>query len=263
MDNTIQEDFKLLSSLPEGLAHLPCIDLKTLETVPLASRFDTKYLCPVKQINHFLQGLPDGFSVLETENGKWTRYKSVYLDTPDFQLYRLHHNGRPNRVKVRWRTYESDNRLFLEVKKSTPRGETKKYRLSEHGEPGPLQPRHFEFLADFFPQPHLLQASLKVHYQRCTLLHVSNGIKCTMDFGLRLQSKTGEACFPGVVILEMKHRGRTPPFEIRQLLRSLQIRQIPVSKYALGISSLEKVPYNSFLWTQLQLEKFHHELSPV
>lgn len=263
MDNTFQEESRPISEPPSGLGPLPCIDLKTLDTVPLATRFDTKYLCPLDKINHYLRGLPDGFSVLETESGKWTRYKSIYLDTPDFQLYRLHHNDRPNRVKVRWRTYESDDRLFLEVKQRTPRGETKKFRLSEHGEPGPLQPRHLQFLAEFFPQAHLLQNSLQVHYHRCTLLHVLKGIKCTLDFGLRLQTRSGEVSFPGVVILEIKHRGRTPPFEIRQLLRSLQIRQIPVSKYALGIASLEEVPYNSFLWTKLRMEKFQHELSPV
>lgn len=248
---------------PEALNRFPAMDLRTLDSTPLFSRFDSKFLCPINRLDDLLGLLPDNFAILENAGSRVTRYQSNYLDTPDFQLYKMHLFDRARRLKVRWRTYGTDPRAFLEVKQRTPRGETKKFRLKEQMLPESLHHRHLEFLDRFTHLGPALTPSLTVHYQRITLLAASLGVKWTLDFSLHMQGTQDSVSFPGAAIIEIKHRTRTPAFEMRELLRKFHLRQMPISKYALGVASLLKVPYNSFLWTRLQMEKFEHDLARI
>lgn len=244
-----------------ALDRFPAMDLRTLDSTPLFSRFDTKFICPAQRVDDLLSLLPDNFSILENAGSRVTSYQSLYLDTPDLQFYKMHLFGRSSRLKVRWRTYGTDPRAYLEVKQRTPRGETKKFRLKEQELPSCLQPRHLEFLGRFTQLGPTLNPSMEIQYQRITLLAADIGVKWTVDHSLHMKGPQGTASFPGAAIIEIKHRSRTPSFEMRELLRKSHLRQIPISKYALGVASLLKVPYNSFLWARLQMEKLEHDLS--
>ncbi len=66
---------------------------------------------------------------------RWTgkrlnHYRTLYFDTPDFELYLLHVNGRADRYKVRSREYTDTHLSYLEVKHRTPKDRTIKERLS-------------------------------------------------------------------------------------------------------------------------------------
>ena len=59
----------------------------------LMNRVDTKFMIPAHELDQCLQGLEREYSMLEIGAARRFTYDTLYLDTPDSQLYLDHHNG--------------------------------------------------------------------------------------------------------------------------------------------------------------------------
>ena len=92
------------------------ITLKGLEEVKMLNRIDTKYVFHIKQFAEILEEVKKDYYALEIDGNRMFAYESLYFDTEDYQLYKFHHNGKINRLKVRYRRYSDSGLVFFEVK---------------------------------------------------------------------------------------------------------------------------------------------------
>jgi len=81
------------------------VTLKGLDEVKMLNRIDTKYVFHINQFVEILEEVRENYYALEIDNSRMFAYESLYFDTDDYQLYKFHHNGKINRLKVRYRRY--------------------------------------------------------------------------------------------------------------------------------------------------------------
>ena len=84
--------------------------------IKLMNRTDTKFVATLEQLNNFLLAVQGKYYIQEHNNTRIASYHTVYLDTADYIMYTLHHNGKTRREKIRVRTYLDSKDTFLEVK---------------------------------------------------------------------------------------------------------------------------------------------------
>ena len=101
------------------------IQLEEMDEVSLMKRLDQKFTIPSKLIT-LLQKLNKEYRCLEIKGKRLFSYQTEYLDTADQQMFLLHHNGRVNRYKIRFRDYVESNLSFLEIKFKNNKSETLK-----------------------------------------------------------------------------------------------------------------------------------------
>ena len=87
-----------LLSVVKGFAP---ISLDEMDAVALLNRIDTKFVMSTEQLVSALFALQSDYRILSINGQRLNHYRTLYFDTPDFELYNLHVNGRANRYKVR------------------------------------------------------------------------------------------------------------------------------------------------------------------
>ncbi len=135
-----------------------------------------------------VDGLRDGYRVLEISGLRIFRYESVYFDTPELASYLGAARGRRRKFKVRTRTYLDSRQSVLEVKTAGGRGETLKQRM-----PYPVA-RRFQIdktgaafvdgVLDLAGGARTLEPVLTTTYVRTTLVDLENGARMTCDADL-------------------------------------------------------------------------------
>ncbi|MFN2203390.1 MAG: VTC domain-containing protein, partial [Caldilineaceae bacterium] len=106
------------------------IALDERKEVALLDRSEVKYTVSISALLACLPDLRAAYRALEVDSRGLNRYRTLYFDTLDFQLYRRRHMGACNRYKVRSREYEDTHLSFLEVKHKTSNRRTIKHRMS-------------------------------------------------------------------------------------------------------------------------------------
>ncbi len=184
-------------------------------------RRDTKYIFHYLDWSNIMDALWEEYCVVEHHGKESQRYSTVYFDSSDFKYYLAHHNGHGNRVKMRTRTYE-DGVSFFEIKQKTNRGITLKERYSDSND-------HVDGL---MPQ-------IEVEYDRVTLYDKTFNEKLTFDFNLKFRDLNTEIGFSSIVIAESK-KTKTTCSSFVETLKRRKIKSSSVSKYCLGVASLNK-----------------------
>lgn len=224
-----------LNLTPE-LSCYPTITLEEMGKVRLMNRTDTKYVVPLSTVRSMLQLAKDDYLVQVVQGEMWPLYRTVYLDTPDYDMYTAHQRGKLVREKIRVRTYDVSGISFLEVKNKNNHGRTKKKRISVQGRHSLAADGGDDFLhscawyslAD-------LQFHLENAFRRVTLVNRAMTERLTIDFDLGfnnlISGQTG--ALPGVAIVELKRDGRTYS-RMEHILRQLRAKPMGFSKYCVG-----------------------------
>lgn len=229
---------------------LPAISLGELESsAALMNRVDRKYFVPRALLGELLPDAGAGLHALEIGGLRTFRYRSVYLDTSRFDLYRQHAQGRRNRFKVRTRTYRDSGGCHLEVKSKGLRGLTVKQRIPHDPDrPGELGDEGKRFVAAVTRlDAGTLAPVVHTDYLRSTL--VQHDHRITIDE--RLEFRTAERCVAGPddLLVETKSAGGASDLD-RMLVRR-GIRPHRVSKYCLAASLLHpELPGND--WSRIR-----------
>ncbi|MCK4630938.1 MAG: VTC domain-containing protein, partial [Bacteroidales bacterium] len=92
------------------------ISLEKMDKVRLMDRIDTKFIFSSELLPGILENLSADYKILEEKSGSIFPYSNLYFDTPEFNMYSVHHNRQLNRYKVRFREYVDSGIVFLEVK---------------------------------------------------------------------------------------------------------------------------------------------------
>jgi hypothetical protein len=230
---------------------LPPVDLPTLEAgAALLTRVDRKYVVPLATFERLVRALGDEWSALEIDGRRLFGYASVYFDSPDLLTYRAHLQGRRRRYKVRVRRYVDSDDCMLEVKHKGLRGRTVKQRqphaagsqtdLGDHGR---------SFVLDCLrshgePPVATFAPVVATSNRRATLTSLSDTARLTVDTDLTCgwNGRT-TALRDGHVVLESKVEGHASTVD--RVLRALGERPVAISKYCVGVASLDLgVPTN-------------------
>lgn len=220
-----------------GLDMMEPISLEEMDSVKLMNRVDTKYVANEKQLDELLlMAAGKGFRACSIEGRKITPYWSMYYDTDDLEMFRIHRAGHAVRQKIRVRTYECTGTTYLEIKRKNNKGRTKKKRIPLPDPSSIHSEEALKFIADqsWYSLDRIREACT-TSFWRITLVNSQKTERITLDTSLTFTNpRTGlEAGIPGAVIIELKQDGRLPS-DMKQILLSLRIHPFKVSKYCIG-----------------------------
>ncbi|WP_337042812.1 polyphosphate polymerase domain-containing protein [Emticicia sp. 17c] len=235
------------------------ISLAEMEAVKLLNRVDSKYIFHKNTLPEILKELSPYYSVLEINQKRTHSYESLYFDTDDYQLYYQHHNGKPNRLKVRYRRYSDTGLVFFEVKKKISNSRTIKYREERVSLNKQLQSIDYQLFNSFLQTSERLQDQLWIYFDRITLVRKDLAERLTLDLNLVFQKGNARKFNNGLVVAEIKQDKGSVFSPVVQSFRKRHIAQSNFSKYSVGIATLEKVKTNSFKPVLLKLGKIIQE----
>jgi hypothetical protein len=223
------------------------ITLQEMDGVKLMDRTDTKFTFNINMLPVILGEAKEYYRILEVEGNRISRYKTLYFDTEDFDLYNEHHSGKLNRYKIRHRTYVESNIGFLEVKFKNNKGRTLKTRIKEIEVPELHTGKAFDFLKKTLPfDPLILLPKIWINYSRITLVNKTSAERLTLDLNLEFEKDGETELLNQLVIAEVKQDSKIgSPFI--DIMREKHIRQGSISKYCFGVaSSYNEVKKNNF-----------------
>lgn len=249
---------------------MPTLDLDRIAAVRLMNRVDTKYLVDERRCMELLERAADQYYVQIIDDCRACRYATLYYDTPQWDMYHLHHNRRLTRQKIRTRTYVETGVTYLEVKNKSNKGRTHKRRMA-------LDRSLFAAAAtdtaaaDFLRRearyaPETLSPSLATRFVRVTLVNHAMTERLTIDFDLHFDNvravdggnkdmngcgnngMTGmdngfrpaaeashghTASLGRLVVIELKQDALAPS-PMKQILAQLRVKPFKLSKYCIG-----------------------------
>jgi hypothetical protein len=222
------------------LGRLAPISLAQMDAVALLDRTDTKYLLTTDQLLAALAGLSQDYRVLDIHGVRLSAYETLYFDTPDFRLYRQHHDGRRRRYKVRSRHYVETDRSFFEVKLKAGDGRTHKRRI----ETPALATRWSPALVSALDTRELclttapLTPALTNEFSRITLVGRHEPERVTLDLNLQFRAAGRTVALPGLVVAEVKQAGRPRQSAFVRRMRAAHLHPTSFSKYCIGAALL-------------------------
>ncbi len=233
------------------------ISLKQMEAAALLNRTDTKFVMPAGQLLDVLAQLAPDYWMLAVNGRRLNHYRTLYFDTPDFELYHAHVTGRAERYKVRSREYTDSHLSFLEVKRKTRQDRTIKERLST------AQPIHHmtsemaSWLRGVSPlDGGALEPTLWNTFTRLTLVSKHQCERVTLDVDLTFYAAERVARLAGLAVAEVKLDSRHAASLFRAQMRDRRIHPHGFSKYALGVALLhDHVKKNALKPALLRVEK--------
>lgn len=218
------------------LDQLPPITLEEMSGIKLMNRTDQKYLATLTQLEQLLAMAQGKYFVQEIDGKRVNPYRTVYLDTPDEEMYLAHHNQRLTRQKIRVRTYLDSDTTFLEVKNKNNHGRTKKKRMEVHSLDTLVADGGDELLLKHARYT-LSQLVPKVEnrFERITLVNLDKTERLTIDTHVKFHHwETGrDNTYDRLVIIELKRDGNVYS-PVLDILRTLRIHPSGFSKYCIG-----------------------------
>lgn len=243
------------------------ITLQEMKAVQLMNRVDQKYLTSTDKLPLLLQAIQPYYRVQHIGDEAVSSYSTLYFDTPELEMYTLHHNRKLHRLKLRIRTYRSTLTTFFELKEKDNRGKTHKTRIKVPASTfnSALQQADIQqFISEHTPYSHgMLSQQVENSFSRITL--VDNGMheRVTIDFGIRFHNRSTHIDYDlsDLVIIEVKHEVGAPKSSIEQALLQLRIPPRRVSKYCIGtVLTNPDAKHNRFKAKIRYINKItHHE----
>jgi len=245
--------------------------LTDLNSAQLMDRVDTKFLLPIRLLPTLLEELVSDYTVLEIEGERLFTYHNTYFDTPNHDFYRMHHQGKLNRYKVRHRYYVNTRTGYLEVKFKNNKGRTIKSRIKSIA-PNLNQSEASKFLAsklmnsahsdEFNHALTQLQSTQFGSYQRIALANEASSERVTLDLNLDFEPRGNQpgsrVGLPDMFIAELKQARHNIHAPFSRLMTKLGIRASKFSKYCIGCSLVTPtLKANRFKPQLLALQKFH------
>lgn len=215
------------------------ISLADMGRAELMERSDMKFAINYADLLTLLPMLTDDYRVLEIRDKRLFEYDTLYYDTADYLLYRMHHNGKMNRFKVRRRTYVDSDINFLEAKIKNNKGVTNKVRIKCERDVD----FHDHLISEFLFE-HLdvdcsdLIPSININYNRIALVNKHAVERVTIDLGLTYSVEGKKSTYNNLVIIEVKSDGKSNTL-IKRLLRDSNKKPVSLSKYCVGMYLLE------------------------
>ncbi len=227
-----------------------------IEARSLQQRVDRKYLLAADALEPLLARLRPDYCLLHAGEQGWARYESIYLDTPDRQLYHAHRCGRRPRYKIRIRHHVDRQLSFLEIKSKTNSGRTVKRRLALPYGQNHLGAPERRFIETYAPVDSVrLMPCVSISFLRLTLVGKGLNERLTFDRDVTFVDGPREERFSRVVIAEVKQAEYSNHLGAVAALRTLHAREAAFSKYCVGTILVAPVAGNIFKPTLKAVER--------
>lgn len=242
------------SNINSILNQFETIPLKETEALQLSDRIESKYVFNSSLLLGVLEEAKPNYKIVENNGVKMNSYLSEYYDTPDFQLYISHHNGKLNRYKVRRRCYVNDHVNYLEIKERTNTGRTIKKRFRLKGDE--VTAEELANLKSYLPSEFQnLFPVVKIIYNRITLVNKTFSERITIDHNINANYNNKLFSFKNLVIAEIKQKDQENS-AFAQILINKGLNKTAFSKYCFAISNLvEGIRTNNFKQTNSIINK--------
>lgn len=253
---------KLIDAIEDKAMAFSPIYLKQMPPESQMMRYDVKFIFPSTLIPALIENTSQVYKILEIKGKRILRYQSHYFDTPGFDMYTDHHNGKGERFKVRIRKYVDTEDEFLEIKKKTNKGLMMKHRVEVEG-PDKLGQNANALVKEHTPyDPDMLSKSLQTSFCRITLVNTKSDERITLDFNLNLSTGEKKINLPGLGIAEIKKSDRHKVSLFENTLNEHSVKPTNFSKYCIGLTLLnDAIKYNNFKPKVLVLKNFENEFS--
>jgi hypothetical protein len=251
----------IVSDIGNSLDVFSGISLEEIKDASLMRRKDCKYVFEVSKLPGILRSVSDEYKVLQIQGLRAHDYQTFYYDTPDLDMYHMHHNGRVNRHKIRIRRYGTSDDAFLEVKKKDSRGVTIKNRVAASDEGSSILNTDEEFLSLYTPYAYEgIIPVLENSFRRITLVSSLMIERVTLDFQLWFSSQVSEESIelPGMAVAEIKFSGRLSKSPFHSALREAGVVPRRFSKYAIGMALLNPELKQNLFKEKIRLVKKIH-----
>lgn len=231
------------------LMAMSSISLEEMGAVRLMNRTDTKFVTTMPRLLRLLGMASSEYRVQEVDGIRNIPYYTLYFDTQDDAMFRVHQAGHWVRQKVRMRSYVNSHLNFLEVKTKNNHKRTKKRRMAledfmlEDRQESILfrsQDERYKSYESFLCKtlkydPRTLVEAVENRFHRITLVNRAMTERLTIDQGLQFHcmQTDGHAALENVVVIELKRDG-TVASPVLKMLRELHIHQQGFSKYCVG-----------------------------
>ncbi len=221
------KDHSIETSCSHFINRFPAHNLKEQSKITLADRIDSKFLLPIRVLPKFLGALDASYTILEDSGHRIFTYENTYFDTPRWDLYLQHQNGKLNRHKFRLRRYVETDISYFETKFKTNKNRTVKKRISCTES----QSR------DITIEENQMRPSLYVNYRRVTLWNHAANERLTLDYDLcyRRPEKTRIARLNGLLIAELKRFGKANGSPFVKTAKKYGFLPQTFSKYCTGV----------------------------
>lgn len=225
-----------MNSMTEILNTYNSITLDEIQRVKLMKRIDTKFIIEEKKLFSLLPLLTDFYEIMEINGVKNLRYNTFYYDTPNFEMYLLHHNGKKNRHKIRVREYIDSKTNFLEVKFKNNKRQTIKNRIPIDE----LEIKNDDYIRNFLLKYsgyryEEIEKKTTNSFKRITLANKKLMERVTIDTDISFKTEgKPRVSLNNFCIIEIKQEKFNINSEFMQLLKQNSIRPMRVSKYCTG-----------------------------
>jgi len=245
-------------------ANFAPISLRQMDAVALLNRVDTKFVLTSAQLLTALAEIQPAYWMLSIDGQRLNHYRTLYFDTPDFELYHDHVNGRAERYKVRSREYVDTHQAFMEVKHKTRKARTIKERIPTAGQAVQLTPSLENWLEQVSPlDGSILEPKLWNTFTRLTLVSKRCTERVTLDLDLTFYTADKIARLNGLAIAEVKMDAHGDSPFLAQM-RAQKIHPNGFSKYAIGAAMLyDQVKKNALKACMLWLQKMMRTNHPL
>jgi hypothetical protein len=236
----------LIDSIREKAKLFQSIDLQGMDTIQLLNRIDSKYVFHVKHFPDMLESIMKQYKVLDISGNRLFKYETIYFDTSDRLLYRMHHSGRPNRFKVRMRHYADTGEKYFETKYKVKTNRTLKIRKKISGEFQGEKDPLFDLVSWGRWGRRPVEQVLQVDFFRLTLASVSPPERITLDFNVTFFNKEKSITLDDLIVVEIKQDKSNVFSPFLQELKKYHLEQVGFSKYSSGVALLESIKHNAF-----------------
>ncbi len=251
-----------LTTTKDILSTFKPITLEEMDAVKLMNRTDTKFVFHRDRIPEIFHRIQDHYRVLEVNGDRLNAYRSLYYDTPEFQFYHLHQNGRKKRHKVRFRKYVGSDLTFLEIKFKNNKNRTVKSRIKVPDFETDLQANSMQYIEEVMGYKTALVPKLWNSFERVTLVSKHNLERLTIDFGLAFDFDGKKSNMDQIIIAEVKQEKLSRNSTFIVALKALGIHPMKISKYCVGALKLYPgLKYNNFKAKLLYLKKINDGIS--
>lgn len=220
-----------------ALSSLYPIGLEAIGSAKFMNRIDTKYVLPVRKIVDLLDLLDGKYKVLEIANMRALPYHTIYMDTPDYFFYNQHVKGKLARHKIRYRRYEITNTSFLEVKMTTNKRRTIKWRIENQFIPGSFDSSAIDFIGEHLDiNTSIIKPVLVNRFTRSTLIGLDSNERITIDHNISYSETINgiKAEMPYLAIVELKREGSFSASPFKSIMKQLNTYPTGFSKYCIG-----------------------------
>jgi hypothetical protein len=220
------------------LGRYATVDLAAIADTAFSDRTDTKFLLSEEAVRTALEALAGEYRVLDVDGTRFTPYRTQYFDTESLALFRRHHAGGSNRYKVRTRTYLNTGLSFIEIKRKTGRGATRKVRQATPEFEIELRKSSRQFIDEHSSHPAAsFGPALLTAFDRICLVRTDRPERLTIDLDMAIETSEGQFRLPHVAVAELKqargeHRHNSSFLEA---MRRARIRPTGFSKYCIGL----------------------------